>query len=52
MPSGGALFAELIQPGFVGGLLGSPPAALLLAFAAALQVAGFVAIRRFSRVVE
>jgi tight adherence protein B len=52
MPSGGALFAELIQPGFVGTLLGSPPAAVLLALAAAFQFAGFVAIRRFSRVAE
>jgi tight adherence protein B len=52
MPTGGALFAELIQPGFVAGLLGSAPAALLLAFAAALQLTGFVAIRRLSRVVD
>lgn len=52
MPSGGALFAELIQPGFVPGLLGSPPAAMLLALAAALQLVGFVAIRRLSRVVD
>jgi tight adherence protein B len=52
MPSGGALFAELIQPGFIGRLLGSPPAAVLLALAAAFQVVGFVAIRRLSRVAE
>ena len=52
MPTGGALFAELLQPGFLARLLASPPAAVLLALAAALQVAGFVAIRRFSRVVE
>ena len=51
MPTGGALFAELIQPGFVAGLLASPPAAMLLALAAALQLVGFVAIRRLSRVV-
>jgi tight adherence protein B len=52
MPSGGALFAELIQPGFVAKLLGSPPSALLLSFAGAFQLAGFVAIKRFSRVAE
>ena len=52
MPSGGALFAELIQPGFLAKVLGAPASAVLLALAAALQVAGFVAIRRFSRVVE
>ena len=52
MPSGGALFAELVQPGFVAGLLGSPPAAAMLVLAAALQLLGFVAIRRLSRVIE
>ncbi len=52
MPSGGALFAELIEPGFLAKLLASPASAVLLALAAALQVVGFVAIRRFSRVVD
>jgi Flp pilus assembly protein TadB len=52
MPTGGALFAELLQPGFLATLLASPPATVLLALAAALQVAGFFAIRRFSQVVE
>jgi Flp pilus assembly protein TadB len=52
MPSGGALFAELIQPGFVAKLLGSPPSAVLLSLAAAFQLVGFVAIKRFSRVAE
>lgn len=52
MPSGGAVFAELLQPGFLLGLLGSPATAVLLALAAALQLAGFVAIRHLARVVE
>jgi tight adherence protein B len=52
MPSGGALFAELIQPGFLARLLGSPPSAVLLALAVALQIVGFLAIKRLSRVVE
>jgi tight adherence protein B len=52
MPTGGALFAELIQPGFLPKVLGAPASAVLLALAAALQVAGFVVIRRLSRVVE
>lgn len=52
MPTGGALFAELIQPGFLAGVLGAPAAAVLLALAAALQLGGFVAIRRLSRVAE
>lgn len=52
MPSGGALFAELIQPGFLIKVLSAPASAALLTMAAALQVAGFVAIRRFAQVVE
>jgi tight adherence protein B len=52
MPTGGALFAELVQPGFLAKLLGSPASAILLAFAAGLQAIGFVAIRRLSKVVE
>ena len=51
MPTGGALFAELLQPGFLVRLLTAPASAALLAAAAALQLAGFAAIRRLSRVV-
>ena len=50
MPSGGALFAELLRPGFLLDVLGAPASAALLSLAAALQAAGFVAIRRFARV--
>jgi tight adherence protein B len=52
MPSGGAVFAELLQPGFLAQVLSGPASAILLALAAALQVVGFVAIKRFSRVLE
>lgn len=52
MPSGGAVFAELIRPGFLLDVLAAPAATMLLALAAALQVAGFVLIRRFARVAE
>jgi tight adherence protein B len=52
MPTGGALFAELLQPGFLAKVLSAPAAAMLLLLAAGLQVAGFVAIRRLSRVAE
>jgi tight adherence protein B len=52
MPTGGALFAELLQPGFLPRLFASPPAAVLLALAAALQLLGFFAIRRFAQVAE
>ena len=52
MPSGAALFAELLSPGFIDGLLGEPIAAILLILAAGLQLAGFVAIRHLARVSE
>ena len=50
MPAGAAMLAELLDPGFVGGLFSNPASATLLAIAAALQLAGFAAIRRLSRV--
>ena len=50
MPAGAAVLAELLDPGFVGGLFSNPASATLLAIAAALQLAGFAAIRRLSRV--
>ncbi|HWP33916.1 MAG TPA: type II secretion system F family protein, partial [Solirubrobacterales bacterium] len=52
MPSGGALFAELLQPGFLAKLLGAPASAALLGLAASLQLVGFLAIRHLARVVE
>lgn len=52
MPTGAALFAELMQPGFLGRILSSPVAALMLVLAAALQLAGFAAIRWICRVAE
>lgn len=52
MPTGGALFAELLQPGFFATMLASPPAAVLIVVAGALQLAGFLAIRRLSQVAE
>ena len=50
MPSGAALFAELVQPGFLGRLLGSPAATGMLLMAAVLQLAGFLLIRRMAAV--
>jgi tight adherence protein B len=52
MPAGAALLAELLAPGFVGGLLSEPASATLLAVAAGFQLAGFAAIRRLSRVAD
>jgi tight adherence protein B len=50
MPTGAALFAELVEPGFVARLLSDTAASVLLALAAALQLVGFAAIRRLSRI--
>ena len=50
MPVVMAVLVELIAPGFVAGMLAEPAAVVLLACAAALQVAGFVAIRRLGEV--
>ena len=50
MPAGAGLLAELLEPGFVGGLIAEPASASLLAAAAAVQAGGFAAIRRLSRV--
>lgn len=52
LPAGAALFAELLEPGFVGQLLSSHAALVMLAMAAALQLGGFLAIRRLGRVVD
>ena len=51
MPTGAALFAELIEPGLRRRRCSSNGAsAALLAVAAALQLGGFAAIRRLSRI--
>lgn len=52
MPAGAALFAELIQPGFLIRLAEAPASLSLLALAALIQGAGFIAIRRFSGVAD
>jgi tight adherence protein B len=46
LPAGAALFAELLQPGFVSRVLSEPASAAMLIVAAGLQVAGFALIRR------
>jgi tight adherence protein B len=50
MPAGAAVLAELLEPRFIAGLLEHPTSATILACAAALQLGGFAAIRRLSRV--
>ena len=52
LPVGATLFAELVQPGFISRVLADPAATAMLVLAAALQLAGFAAIRRFGRAEE
>jgi tight adherence protein B len=50
LPVGAALLGELASPGALGGILRVPLATWLAAFAALLQLAGLLAIRRLGRV--
>lgn len=50
MPLLMGLMIELVSPGFVASMLASPAAVALLAAAGALQVAGFLAIRKLGTV--
>jgi len=52
LPAGAALFAELLQPGFVSRVLSEPASAAMLVAAAGLQVLGFGLIRRLGRPAE
>ena len=49
MPAGAALFAELLQPGFISRVLSQPASAAMLIAAAGLQLVGFTLIRRLGR---
>ncbi len=49
LPAGAALFAELLQPGFISRVMGEPASAAMLVAAAGLQVLGFAVIRRLGR---
>jgi tight adherence protein B len=49
LPAGAALFAELLQPGFISRVLAEPASAAMLVAAAGLQVMGFALIRRLGR---
>jgi tight adherence protein B len=49
LPGGAALFAELLEPGFVSRVLAEPSSAAMLLAAAGLQLAGFALIRRLGR---
>jgi tight adherence protein B len=52
MPAGAAVFAELIQPGFISRVLAEPASAAMLIAAGGLQLAGFALIRRLGRPTE
>jgi tight adherence protein B len=49
LPAGAALFAELLQPGFISRVLAEPASAAMLVMAAGLQAVGFAVIRRLGR---
>jgi tight adherence protein B len=52
LPAGAALFAELLQPGFVSRVISEPASAAMLVAAGGLQVIGFALIRRLGRPAE
>jgi tight adherence protein B len=52
LPAGAALFAELLEPGFISRVLAEPTSAALLVAAAGLQTAGFAVIRWLGRTPE
>lgn len=50
MPAAAAVLAELLDRGFIAGMLADPAAAAMLAVAVVLQFAGFAAIRRLCKI--
>jgi tight adherence protein B len=52
LPAGTAIFAELLQPGFISRVLSEPASAAMLLAAAGLQMMGFAVIRRLGRPTE
>jgi Flp pilus assembly protein TadB len=52
LPAGAALFAELVRPGFFGGILRDPASSMLLVLAGLLQVLGLFVVRRLGRAAE
>ena len=52
LPAGAAVFAELLQPGFISQVLSEPASAAMLLAAAGLQMMGFAVIRRLGRPTE
>lgn len=50
MPVFMGMMVELVSPGFAAAMLASPPSVVLLALAGALQIGGFLAIRKLGAV--
>jgi tight adherence protein B len=50
MPAGAALFIEVLNPGFLWSLAGSPPALVIVGLSVLFQAAGFLVISRLARV--
>ena len=49
LPAGAALFAELLEPGFISRVLAQPASTAMLVAAGGLQLVGFAVIRRLGR---
>src|SRR5262249_41029839 len=49
LPAGAALFAELLQPGFISRVLSEPASAAMLVAAGGLPLAGLAGLRRLGR---
>jgi tight adherence protein B len=49
LPGGTALFAELLEPGFIGRVLGDATGIVMVAMAGCLQLAGFALISRLGK---
>lgn len=49
LPGGAALFAELLEPGFIGRVLGDGAGVVMVGLAGCLQLAGFALISRLGR---
>jgi tight adherence protein B len=49
LPAGAAVFAELLEPGFISRVLAAPASAAMLLAAGGLQLFGFAVIRRLGR---
>lgn len=52
MPGAAALFAEMLRPGLLASLLGSPAALVVVGISVLMQAGGFLAISKLARIAE